>query len=83
MIVVTSPIGDHAPPAFADKMIMPANSHLSSLSLIIFPISVAITIAVVKLSKAAEKKKVIVHKIHINLTFLVVLILSVIIAKPS
>ena len=48
-----------------------------------FGSNAAITIEVVRLSKAAEKKKVIVHKIHIKATFLFVVILSVINANPS
>ena len=79
MIVVTSPIGDHAHPALADKITTPANIHKSFLSLIIFGINAAITIAVVRLSRAAEKKNVITLKIHNNLTLLFVEILSVII----
>ena len=52
------------------------------MSFIILDIKAAITIEVVKLSRTAEKKKEITHKIHINGTFLLVVILSVIIEKP-
>ena len=62
---------------------MPANIQSSSLSFISFVSKADITIAVVRLSKTAEKKKVIVHKIHIKATFLLVVILSVIIENPS
>ena len=83
IIVVISPIGDQAPPALADSITIPANIHKFSLSLISFVSKADITIAVVKLSRAAEKKKVIIHKIHIKATFLLVVILSVIIENPS
>ena len=83
IIVVISPIGDQAPPALADRITIPANIHKSSLSLISLVSKAAITIAVVKLSKAAEKKKVIILKIHNKATLLFVVILSVIIEKPS
>ena len=82
IIVVTSPIGDHAPPALAEIIIIPANIHKSFLSFIILDIKAAMTIDVVKLSSTAEKKKEIIHKIHINGTFLLVVILSVIIENP-
>ena len=36
IVVVTSPIGDHAPPAFAAIMIKPAYQSLTSLSFTIF-----------------------------------------------
>ena len=82
IIVVTSPIGDHAPPALAARIKTPANNHNVSLSLISFGRRAAITIAVVRLSKTAEKKNVITLKIQIKYTFLFVVILSVIIEKP-
>ena len=36
IVVVTSPIGDHAPPAFAAITIKPANHNLKFLSFMIF-----------------------------------------------
>ena len=83
IVVVTSPIGDQAPPAFAATTTIPAKNQRSYLSSISFLKREIITIEVVKLSRAAEKKKVKTLIIHSNLTFLVVVILSVIIAKPS
>ena len=66
IIVVTSPIGDQAPPAFAARIKTPAKSHNVSLSLISFGSNAAITIAVVRLSRTAEKKNVIILKIQIK-----------------
>ena len=54
----------------------------ASLSFISLGRRAAITIAVVRLSNTAEKKKVITLKIQIRYTFLFVVILSVIIEKP-
>ena len=58
MVVVTSPMGDHAPPALALMITAPAKSHRVGLSAINFRSKEIITIEVVRLSKAAEKKKV-------------------------
>ncbi len=81
-MVVTSPIGDQAPPALAAMIIIPANNQRSALSFISFRITAAITMEVVRLSKAAEKKKVVKAKIHISFTLFVVVILSVTTPKP-
>ena len=83
IVVVTSPIGDHAPPALAEITTIPANNHLVSLSEISFLRSEIITIDVVRLSSTAEKKNVRMQIIHINFTLLFVLILSVITRNPS
>lgn len=83
IIVVTSPIGDHAPPALAAIISTPANIHKSCLFEISFLSNADITIAVVRLSSAADKKKVKMLNIQINFTLLVVLILSVITENPS
>ena len=83
MVVVMSPMGDHAPPALAAMMTTPAKSHRVSLSSINFRSNETITIEVVKLSNTAEKKNVKTLKIQISRTFLVVLILSVMTEKPS
>ena len=81
-MVVTSPIGDHAPPALAARITIPANNQRSFLSTN-FLSKAAITMEVVKLSKTAEKKKVNILNIQSNLTRFVVVILSVMTAKPS
>ena len=83
IVVVTSPIGDQAPPALAATTTIPAKNQRSYLSSINFLSKETITIVVVKLSKAAEKKKVSTLTIHNNFTLFFVVILSVIIEKPS
>ena len=67
MVVVTSPIGDHAPPALAEIIISPKKSHLSFLSTRNFLVSETIIMDVVRLSRTAEKKNAINPKIHNNL----------------
>ena len=57
MVVVTSPIGDHAPPELADIIIKPANHILVLRSLITFCNMVIKTIVAVKLSIIAERIK--------------------------
>ena len=57
MVVVTSPIGDHAPPAFAAIITNDAKYNRSSCEATNLRIIVIITIVVVKLSKMADKKK--------------------------
>ena len=83
IVVVTSPIGDQAPPALAEIITIPAKIHLVSLSLISFLNKEIITIDVVRLSSTAEKKKVIMQIIQSSLTLLLVFILSVITLNPS
>ena len=83
IVVVTSPMGDHAPPAFAATTIIPANNIRSSLSSIIFRMRETITMVEVKLSNTADKKKVIPHNNHNNLDLLRVLIAEVMIVNPS
>lgn len=75
-------MGDHAPPAFAAITIILAKNHLSPLSEISFLNSATITIVVVRLSSAADMKKVRKLSIHSSFTFDVVLILSVITLNP-
>ena len=65
IVVVTSPMGDQAPPALAAIIVMPAYHKRSSLLGINFLSTVMITIVVVRLSIIADRKKVskpIVHK---------------------
>ena len=82
-IVVTSPNDDHSPPALAAITIIPANQNLSFFSLNILEYSDVITMAVVKLSSRAERKKVSEIIIRNNLDLLVVFIFCVIMSKPS
>src|SRR5690554_4958514 len=81
MVVVTSPIGDHAPPALAAMITIPAKSQRSFLSPISFLNKEIITIDVVRLSKAAEKKNVKRQIIQSSFILLVVFILLVITAN--
>ena len=76
MVVVTSPIGDQAPPAFAATMIIPANHILSSLSLIIFLKIVMSTMVAVRLSMIADNMKARIQTIHRSLDFFLVLIID-------
>src|SRR5687768_18225719 len=64
MVVVTSPIGVHAPPAFAAITIIPAKNRRVSLLGMSFRISETITMEVVRLSNTDDKKNVTQHMIH-------------------
>src|SRR5690606_31814921 len=77
IVVVTSPIGDHAPPALAERTIMPTNNKRITLFRISFRVSETITMVVVRLSSTADKKKVTIQMIHNNFFGSLVLILSV------
>ena len=57
MVVVTSPIGDHAPPALAAMMTKPANHMRSSLSGTILRKMEMSTIVAVRLSMMEESTK--------------------------
>src|SRR6187402_1743684 len=80
IVVVTSPNGDHAPPALAAITIMPANQNLSCLLFNNLEQSDVITMAVVRLSNKAERKKVIKVTVKSSLDLLVVVIFSLIIS---
>jgi hypothetical protein len=82
MVVVTSPIGVHAPPALAAMTIIPAKKSRMSLFGINFLISETITIDVVRLSRTDERKKVTQQMIHSNDFAFFVVILSVMKRKP-
>src|SRR5438105_14074465 len=58
MVVVTSPMGVHAPPALAAITIIPAKNIRMCLSGISFLINDTITMEVVRLSKMEERKNV-------------------------
>ena len=64
IVVVTSPIGDQAPPALAAMTTMPAKSQRVCRSSMSLRNSDTMTMDVVKLSSRAEKKKVKTHTIH-------------------
>ena len=82
MVVVTSPIGVHAPPAFAAITINAPNSLRSSMLGRIFLITDTITIVVVKLSSIADMKKVSKPIALINPRLFLALILSVTTLNP-
>ena len=63
MVVVTSPIGDQAPPAFAAIIISPENHNLVSRFLITFCKIVINTMVAVRLSIIADKTKAKMEKI--------------------
>ena len=82
MVVVTSPIGDQAPPAFAAITARDTNQILSSFVGTNFRSKETSTIVAARLSKVAERKNA---RIEIKISmvlFLVVLILFVITANP-
>ena len=70
MVVVTSPIGDQAPPAFAAITIIPIKKRRSSLSSMSFARRVIMTMVVVKLSRTAERKNAVNPVIQSNLILL-------------
>ena len=70
MVVVTSPIGDQAPPAFAATMINPANQIRSSLFFTIFCKMEINTMVAVKLSIIADNKNANPENIHNNVFLL-------------
>ena len=81
-MVVTSPIGDHAPPAFAATIIKPANHNLVSLLDITFCKIVMRTIVAVKLSIIADRINANIEKIHNNPFLLLVFIKFLIVKNP-
>ena len=82
IVVVTSPIGLQAPPAFAAITMTPAKNHRDFWLLMSFRAKLTITIAVVKLSNAADKKNESKEIIQSSLTWFVVEMRSVIIENP-
>ena len=77
IVVVTSPIGDQAPPAFAAIIINPANQILVSLLGTTFCKIVIKTIVAVKLSIMAERTKAKIAKIHSNFLLDLVFLIQV------
>ena len=82
MIVVTSPIGDHAPPLLAASTITPANIQRSFCSGSKRRIIITIIIVVVMLSSTALMKNETNAIIHISCLLFLALIRSVIKLKP-
>ena len=82
MVVVTSPMGDQAPPALAAMMMMPAKNKRSSRLSSSFFINDTITMVVVRLSKMALRKNVTKPTNHIRLESFVVLMREVMTSKP-
>ncbi len=83
MVVVTSPIGDQAPPAFAAIIIKPAYQIRTLLSFTIFCSIEIKTMVAVRLSMIADKMKASMAKIQSILLFFLVFIKSLIVEKPS
>ena len=82
MVVVTSPIGDHAPPALAAITTMAANHKRSSRLIINLRNRVTRTMVAVKLSIIAERIKAKIPIIHNNLFLLLVRTALFRISKP-
>ena len=82
MMVVTSPIGENAPPALAAMTIRQANLHLSVLSATILRSNMTMTMVVVRLSNTADMKYVMKESIHRSSFFFLVVILSVMMENP-
>ena len=83
MVVVTSPIGDHAPPAFAASTTTPAIISRSPRSLRTLRSSEIITIVVVRLSRTALRKNVTKPMIQTSDPTVRALIRVVMTSKPS
>ena len=83
MVVVISPIGDHAPPALAAIIIKPAYHNFNDLTFTSFCRRVINTIVAVRLSIIAERTKANAPKIHKILTLLLVFITCLMPENPS
>ena len=82
IVVVTSPIGDQAPPELAAMTMMPAKNRRSSCLASSLRISEIITMVVVRLSSIALRKKVTKPTSHISVDSSVVRMRWVITSKP-
>ena len=82
IVVVTSPMGDQAPPALAQITIKPANQSLVFLFFTTFCKMVIKTIVAVRLSIIADKINAKKAKIYRRPFLLVVLIKLLIVKKP-
>ena len=83
IVVVTSPIGEKAPPAFAAMIVKPANQILSSLFLTIFCKIEINTIVAVRLSIIADKIKANIENIQSNFFLLLKFTYPLIVENPS
>ena len=83
IVVVTSPMWIHAPPALAAKTTIPIKNIMICLSLINFLSNETITIVVVRLSSTEERKNVRMEIVQSSLRTSVVFIFSVITSNPS
>ena len=82
IVVVTSPIGDQAPPALAAITMMAANSSRSSRWSSSLRVSEIITMVVVRLSRTALRKKVTRPTCQLSVVSRLVRICEVMISKP-
>ena len=82
MMVVTSPMGDQAPPLLAAMTITLAKTQRSLLSSISRRMTMIMMIVVVMLSSAADMKKVIRESSHSSLRLRRVVMCSVMTLKP-
>ncbi len=82
IVVVTSPIGDQAPPELAAMTMMPAKNRRSAWCESSLRISETMTMVVVRLSSSALRKKVTKPTSHIRVDSCCVLIRLVITSKP-
>ena len=82
IVVVTSPIGEKAPPALAATTIIPAKNNLICLFGTSFLMRDTITMEVVRLSSMADNIKVTPQIIHSSFFGFLVLIRSVTTRKP-
>ncbi len=82
MVVVTSPMGDQAPPALAAMTMRPAKIKRSSRLCSSFLVNDTMTMVVVRLSKMALKKKLTPATTHSKVANLVVLMREVTTSKP-
>ena len=83
IVVVTSPMGDHAPPALAVIIIIPTYQILSSLSLISFVKIEINTMVAVKLSIIADRIKARIATIQSNVFLLLVRMNFLMVENPS
>ena len=82
MMVVTSPMGDHAPPLLAAMMMTPANNQRSCSAGMSLRSIITIMMVVVILSNTADMKKVMRARVHNSAILLRVVMWSVITLNP-
>ena len=82
MMVVTSPMGDQAPPVLAAMTTILAYIQRSRCSLMSLRSSMTMTMVVVRLSSTADRKNAMMQIIHNSLRFWRVVIRSVMMENP-